>query len=57
MANIQITAEILREAFRQTQREILAKQVDHQARWERFAELLNAKLTEQASATNSEARS
>lgn len=55
---MQLTAEMLREAFRQTQREILdlsasdqTKSERYHARWERMAELLNEKLAhEQARA-------
>lgn len=39
-----LTAQMLREAFQQAQREILAGQQTHATRWERMAELLNAKL-------------
>ena len=42
--NENITAHMLREAFNQTQREILALQGSYQSRWERMAELLNAML-------------
>lgn len=41
---MQVTAEMLREVFRQTQREVLAKEVSFETRWERMAELLNEKL-------------
>jgi hypothetical protein len=47
----EITPEMLREAFQQTQREILeiATPERYHARWERMAELLNEKLVEQSS--------
>lgn len=43
---MQLTAQMLLEAFRQTQREILEIETPerYQARWERMAELLNEKL-------------
>lgn len=43
---MQVTAEMLREVFQQTQREILEIETPerYQARWERMAELLNEKL-------------
>lgn len=41
-----ITADLLRAAYRQTQREILALSTDHAVRWKRMAELLNAHLKE-----------
>lgn len=47
----QITAEMLRQAYRQTQREILALTQPHATRWERMAELLNERLASFASAS------
>lgn len=44
MRLIPITAHMLREAFQQTQREILATDGDFEKRWERMAEILNEKL-------------
>lgn len=43
---MEITAQMLREAYRQTQREILAIEAPerYSRRWERMAELLNEKL-------------
>jgi hypothetical protein len=41
---MQLTAEMIRETFRQTQREILAMSEDYSLRWERMAKVLNEKL-------------
>lgn len=41
---MQVTAEMLIEAFCQTQREVLAREVSFEMRWERIAALLNEKL-------------
>ncbi len=56
---MQVTAEILREVFRQTQREILdldgsdhIKSERFQMRWERMAELLNEKLASERETLN-----
>lgn len=47
---MQVTAEMLREVYRQTQREVLAEQISFEERWERMADLLNKNI-----ATRSEA--
>lgn len=45
---MQVTAQMLREAFHQTQREILETPERYESRWERMAELLNEKLGREA---------